>query len=342
MPVLDHRNVYRQTSAHSASRRWGGHRNVYQPQASPRSSVGPCVGYQTPVVASLLWLSHDEVETLAAELASPLVPGPAVNLSSSCHEMRMPMQGPLAVLKEQHERAKELCVQVNMRCQDVCAAEELVWYGGGLTPAHCKTLGMLARTHSLPNVSRLPLFNNAFGDDGMRAFCSELGRASLPSLVALAVGGNNIGAPGAASLGGALGEGALGALESLSLTDNAIGDKGLAALAAPLRKLRRLGSLSIINNQIGDEGIVALLNPIDGPLPALTTLYVQNNAIGDEGCRAIAAAIDAGDAGVLPALRCISVSGNPACHSALAAVTEAASRARRRDERQDMPASPQQ
>lgn len=235
------------------------------------------------------------------------------------------------ITKGQHE----LCAQVR-------AAEELVWYGGGLTPAHCKTLGMLARTHALPNVARLPLFNNGFGDDGMRAFCTELGRGSLPSLVALAVGGNDIGASGAASLGGAIGEGALGALESLSLTDNAIGDKGLAALAAPLRKLRRLDSLSIINNQIGDVGISALLDPIDGPLPALTTLYLQNNAVGDEGCRAIAAAIDAGESGVLPALRCVSVSGNPARNGALAAVTEAVARARRRDERQGVTWSLQQ
>lgn len=121
--MLDHRNVYRTTSPHSASRHWCGHRNVYSSPAAPRSFTRPTtdrVGFRTPV-ASLLWLSHDEVETLAAELANPLFPGPAVNLGASCHEMRAPMQGPLAVLKEQHERAKELCVQVNMSCAQVRA-----------------------------------------------------------------------------------------------------------------------------------------------------------------------------------------------------------------------------
>ena len=152
--MLDHRNVYQQRRATPPTSRPHGHRNVYTSQASPRSFTRPTgVGFQTPV-ASLLWLSHDEVGILAAELSCPLVPGPAVNVSLTCHELRAPLSGPLATLKEQHERAKELCVQVDMSCAQVRAAEELVWYGGGLTTAHCKTLGMYAALERHPSTCR--------------------------------------------------------------------------------------------------------------------------------------------------------------------------------------------
>ena len=91
------------------------------------------------------------------------------------------------------------------------------------------------------------------------------------------------------------------ALEWLNLSYNPFGDEGLAALVAP-------------------PPPAGAPPPPTGGLAKLEMLSLSHTQITDAGCDALAAALDSG---ALPALKYLSLYGNPASVAARAAVERA-------------------
>jgi len=250
----------------------------------------------------LLALSHDELGVIVDGLADPLQPVVAVALSSTCLRLRTPLLAALAVLKQQHERAKALCRKSETSCAELRDAEALGWVnighrswnGRNLTAEDMATLGMILRANGLPRLRTLFLDRNGFGDEGAQALCEALGCGAAPSLVNLHIACNQFGPAGAESLAAALRRGAMPKLEELSLISDPIGSQGLASLAAPLRKLP-LESLVLSRCEIGDEGVASLVaNLGKDDFKALKELWLAGNHITDAGMTTLAAALDAG------------------------------------------------
>lgn len=260
----------------------------------------------------LLRVDGDQQRAFIDLLTDALRPAIALDLSSTCHELRAVAAGHTE-LKRRHGAAKRLCYQVRMSPVEVSEAKELLWYGQGLTAGHLTTLNMLIKTHALPRLETLNLSINRFGVEGMQAMCQELGHGSLPQLRALDLTGNVFGPAGAAAFAGTLYRGALPRLEVLKLGRNNIGDEGLAALAPPLRGLHELKELHLFSNAIGNEGVELLLANLGAQqLKQLKTLNLTDNRIGD-ACRAmllaaLGAADDADDDGCsLPPLEVLRI-----------------------------------
>ena len=256
----------------------------------------------------LLALSHDELGVIVDGLADPLQPVAAVALSSTCLRLRTPLLAALAVLKQQHERAKALCRKSETSCAELRDAEALGWVnighrswnGRNLTAEDMATLGMILRANGLPRLRTLFLDRNGFGDEGAQALCEALGCGAAPSLVNLHIACNQFGPAGAESLAAALRRGAMPKLEELSLISDPIGSQGAASLPAPLRKLP-LESLVLSRCGIGDEGVASLVaNLGKDDFKALTALYLYSNALTDAGCATLIAAMKSG---AMPSLK---------------------------------------
>jgi len=268
----------------------------------------------------LLELSHDELGVIVDGLADPLQPVVAVALSSTCLGLRTPLQAALEVLKVRHEKAKALCRKLEMSCAEVRGAEKL--YGNTrLVAADMATLGMILQTYGLPQLEKLYLNDNGFGDAAMQALCEGLGHGAAPSLLFLSLSNNKFGPAGAEALAAALGRGAMPKLESLNLSHNPIGNRGVAALAAPLRKMPALKSVLFRSCEIGDEGVASLVDNLGkDDFKALEILWLGHNQITDAGMVKIDAVIDAGG---LPKINQICLGGNPASGAACRAVSDA-------------------
>ena len=140
-----------------------------------------------------------------------------------------------------------------------------LYYGGlGWTGAEAAKLAEVIASTAAPQLQRLGLEHNKFGDEGCKWLSSTLRAAPQ--------------------------------LEWLRLDDNQIGDDGLKALAATLREgaAPRLKTLNLIDNQIGNAGLEALASALKAAL-RLEKLYLENNQnIGDVGYKKLAAALKEG------------------------------------------------
>ena len=208
-----------------------------------------------------------------------------------------------------------LCAKVGTTIERLCAEPAYADLSRkALTPHEVDVAATLLRTlPPLKGVKGLVLSGNPFGDAAIIALADAGLAGALPVVERLFLDSVTMSDSGLAQLAKALRSGALPALSSLDLTRNKIDDLGVAALADAFRggALANLRTLYLYNNQIGSEGLVALVEAfcsLETP-PALEKLYLDNNQIRAPGVAALCAAIDAGR---LPHLASLHLSGNPA------------------------------
>ena len=256
----------------------------------------------------LLDLSDDSLSAIGVRLANPLQPHGAVALSSACKGLRAPLRAALDVLKEQHEKAAELCRRIGCSCLELSGEDVGAFQFLRLTTDAMTTLAAIL--HWMPRLRILNLDLNRFGDAGMRALCDGL--SELPSLVVLNLNDVGLKPLGAEALAAALGGGAMPKLEELILDNNLIGSHGVAALAVPLRRLPALKELHLFDAQIGDEGVASLLADLGkDDFKALEKLDVADDGrpgLTKVGCATLADAISHGH---LPSLKEVVVCENP-------------------------------
>jgi hypothetical protein len=182
----------------------------------------------------------------------------------------------------------------------------------GLCAHDVDVAATLLRTHAaLAGVRALILSGNPFGDAGVTALADACRHGALQHTQRLYLDNVHMGDGGLAELAAALGSAPLSELSFLDLTRNQIADDGMAALAQALARgaLPNLKTLYLYNNQIGSAGLAAFAETLmaAGAPHGLQTLYVDNNLIGEAGVAALVRALEAGH---LPGLRSLHLSGN--------------------------------
>ena len=266
----------------------------------------------------LIELSHDELGVIVDGLADPLEPVVAVAFSSTCKGLRTPLRVALEVLQQRHERAVEFCKRVGWAWN--VSDEQLRGVGGCsyLRDAHkltlqaepddwisplgmeeMETLAMILQTNGLPNLKKLEIDRNHFGDKHLAVLFGALGPGALPSLKDLPVFRNKVGPLGAEACAAALARGAMPKLRFLAFYNNPIGNQGVAALKASLRK-RELWFLGIADVGLDDDGVSSLMDDLDkDDFKALGKLSFSHNRITNRSYASITSAINRG---ALPAL----------------------------------------
>ena len=253
--------------------------------ASTRSTRKKARATEAVATDPLGALSHDELGVVFDGLADPLQPVGAVALSSTCLGLRTPLQPALAVLKEQHERAKRLCGFIKISCEEMHQLQTFDFALPDKEPAliyAVETLGMLM-SRWLPRLNYLELEGQGIDDACMQALCAQLDVSSVPRLRLIDFCGNPIGPAGAKALAETLGRGALTSAAVLYFDYSEFGPEGLAELATPLRKLKNLRFLSLEGCGVGDDGVRSLLDGLgNNDLPVLRTLRLKSNNITQE------------------------------------------------------------
>lgn len=208
-----------------------------------------------------------------------------------------------------------LCVRVGTTLERLCAEPAYTDLSRkGLTAHDADVAATLLRTlPPLASVQALVLSGNAFGDAGMGALADACLAGALPAVERLFLDSVAMSDGGLTAFARALESGAMPELTSLDLTRNRIGNGGMGALARAFRSgaLAKLRTLYLYNNRIGSDGLLSLAEAfcaLETP-PALERLYLDNNLIRTPGVEALCAAIDAGR---LPCLTALHLSGNTA------------------------------